>query len=271
VTAIDLGAYFARIGYHGPRAATLEVLEAVHHAHPNAIPFENLNPFLGQRIDLEPAALEDKLVRRKRGGYCFEQNGLLLLALRALGFRVTPLAARVVWMQPDDAPQSPLSHMLLIAHLSEGDYLCDVGFGGQSPIAPLRLEAGLEQKTPHGTFRLEKTQSGYELALRIPERWAAMYRFSLEAQSSRDYEVYNWFTSTHPASRFVNNLVAARIAPEARYALLNREFAIHHTDGRTERSEIKSVQQLGAVLADIYGIAPEAGEIDRLWAKVSKI
>jgi N-hydroxyarylamine O-acetyltransferase len=179
---------------------------------------------LGRPVRLDPDSLERKLIASRRGGYCFEQNGVFLHVLQALGFQVTPLAARVVWMAPPDAPRSPLSHMLLKLDLPQGPYLADVGFGGQSPTAPLRLEPGLEQTTPHGVYRVVEDPEGYEVQMRLPDRWAGMYRFRLEAQGAHDYEVFNWFTSTHPASRFTQNLIAARVVGERRLNLFNDQL-----------------------------------------------
>jgi len=128
----DLDAYFARIGYVGPRTATLETLRAIQLLHPLAIAFENLNP-LPVRLDVE--SLQQKLIRSPRGGYCFEHNGVLLHALQALKFRVTGLAARVVWNQPDPSVMTPRSHMVLKVELEEGIYIADVGFGND-PTPP---------------------------------------------------------------------------------------------------------------------------------------
>ena len=99
----DLDAYFARIGYRGPREATLDVLKQLHALHPRAIAFENLDSFLGRPVRLDLASLEQKLVHARRGGYCFEQNTLFWKVLTALGFSVTGLAARVLWNQPEDS------------------------------------------------------------------------------------------------------------------------------------------------------------------------
>lgn len=108
---LDLGAYFDRIGYGGEAAPNLKVLRALMAAHTGSIPFENLDPLMGVPVDdLSPAALTDKLVHRRRGGYCYEQNGLLGYALAEIGFRVRRLAGRVVWMQPPDAAARPDAH-----------------------------------------------------------------------------------------------------------------------------------------------------------------
>ena len=103
--SLDLDAYFARIGYDGPREPTLSVLGAIHARHPATIPFENLDPLLGPGVSLDLAAIQSKLVGARRGGYCFEHNALLQAVLEALGFKVTSLVARVVWMAPPGHPR----------------------------------------------------------------------------------------------------------------------------------------------------------------------
>lgn len=266
---IDLDAYFARVAYSGVRAPTLEVLRALHLLHPMAIPFESLDPLLGRGVMIDAASLEAKLVRRRRGGYCFEHNGVFLRVLAALGFAVTPLAARVRWMLPDDAPPTPLSHMLIRVDLPDGPWICDVGFGGQSPTASLRLLAGLEQTTPHGTYRfLDAGSDRFDLQMRLPERWQTMYRFTLEPQAQRDYEVFNWSTSSHPASRFVNNLIASRVVGERRLNLFNTEFSVYWPDGSIDRSSLADAATVHSCLEAEFGITIERSEIERVFDRL---
>ncbi len=265
---IDLDAYFERIGYGGPRAASLEVLRALCLAHAGAIPFENLDPLFGWPVRIDPESLERKLVRSRRGGYCFEQNNLFWRVLTALGFGVTPLAARVRWMLPEDAPPTALSHMMLKVDADEGAFVCDVGFGGQSPTGPLRFEPGLEQATPHGTYRLMPHGSAFDLQMRLPERWSTMYRFTLEPRVLADYEVSNWFTSTHPNSRFVNNLVASRVVGEARLNLFNRELTTHRADGRTERAVLEGPAEVHQALTRDFGIDASRPDLERVFSRL---
>ncbi len=118
---LDLDGYFERIDYHGTREPTLGVLQDLMTAHTRTIPFENLDPLLGVPIDdLSPEALTDKLVRRCRGGYCYEHNGLMGYVLEELGFGVRRFGARVVWTRAADAPIPPLTHTLLAVTLPGG-------------------------------------------------------------------------------------------------------------------------------------------------------
>src|SRR5665213_3130179 len=159
---VDLNSYFHRIGYAGPRIPTLATLRAIHLHHPLAIPFENLDPLLGRPVGLDVPSLLDKLIHEGRGGYCFEHNLLLARVLEDLGFRVTCLAARVIWNAPEGAIR-PRAHMLLRIDLGDEPYIADVGFGGQTLTAPLRLATDVEQTTPHEAFRLSTTDGDFVL------------------------------------------------------------------------------------------------------------
>lgn len=250
---IDLDAYLSRIGHDGPRTPTLDTLRALHALHPRAIPFENLDPWFGRPVELAPAALEDKLVRRARGGYCYEQNGLFGAVLHTLGFRVRGLAARVRWQLAPDVAM-PRSHMLLLVELPEGPHVADVGFGLMTLTAPLRFEPDREQPTSHETYRLRAEGAGFVLEARVRGEWRSLYAFDLVEQLPVDYEVLNWYTSTHPSSRFVQHLIAARPTDDGRLALLDRELSRYHLDGRVERRTLAGADELRESLACDFGI-----------------
>ena len=181
---INLSANYARIGYEGPSEPTLAVLQHLHALHPSRIAFEGLDPFLGRPVEIDPETIQTKLVQGRRGGYCHEHNALFHDVLAALGFSVTALGGRVVWMTPGHS--TPKGHRLTLITLPDGLFIADVGFGGQTPTAPLRLEPGLEQTTTHGTYRLARSGRGYETLMRLSNRWEPMYRFTLDPQSHGD-------------------------------------------------------------------------------------
>lgn len=201
----DLDAYLARIGYSGPHTPTLETLHAIAWHHATTIPFENLDVLLGRPIVLTPAALMAKLVHGGRGGYCFEQNNLLRLALTALGYRVTPLGARVRWQIPRDVVPAR-THLFLQVHLSDGDWMADVGLGAASLTAPLRFEFGTEQTTPHEPRRLVNEGGRLFHQMKIGDGWVDVHEFTLEEMHPIDWEMGNWWTSANPVSHFRNNL-----------------------------------------------------------------
>ncbi|NGZ12031.1 MAG: arylamine N-acetyltransferase [Nitrospira sp. LK70] len=267
-TTIDLDAYFKRIGYGGAGKPTLDTLAAIQLRHTEAIAFENLNPLMGWPVRLDAESLQQKLVRDGRGGYCFEQNLLLKHALDRLGFRVTGLAARVLWNMPEGTVP-PRSHMLLLVDLDEARYVVDAGFGGVTLTGPLRLELDIEQATPHEPFRLVKTDEEFIEQVKIGDNWISLYRFSLVEQLLPDYEMANWYVSTHPNSRFVAGLLAARPAPDRRYGLLNNQLTVHHRAGGKDRRLITSVTEMRETLEGEFRIVlPNAPELDEALARL---
>ncbi len=211
---------------------------------------------------LDTASLAQKLVREGRGGYCYEQNLLFAAGLRALGFPVTGLAARVKWAAPAGTIR-PRTHRLLRVDVDGAAYAADVGFGGSTPTAPLRLEAGLEQRTPHERFRLTKAESEFVLDIEIEGGWMPLYQFGETEQLLPDYEVANWYVSTHPKSQFVTTLLAARPAPGVRYALRDTQFTIHRVNGATEGRTLASAAEVRATLENVFGLTlPRATEFD---------
>jgi N-hydroxyarylamine O-acetyltransferase len=251
-SSFDLSAYFARIRYDGPRTPTLETLRAIQLLHPQAIAFENLNPLLGIPVPLDIDSLQEKLVRSRRGGYCFEHNGLLFQALRALGFRVSGLAGRVVWNNPPDTIP-PRSHMVLRVELDEGTYIADVGFG-MSPTACLRLVPDIVQETPHESFRLLEKDGVYTLQCNLKGQWMSFYMFDLQEQAPVDYQVANHYVSTWPTSHFVTSLIAARATPDGRCGLRNNRLSIHTRNGESEQRVLASAAEISGVLKDLFGV-----------------
>lgn len=249
----DIDAYFARIGHTGRSDASLETLQALHLLHPQAIPFENVDPFLGQAVELDLASLQRKVIADGRGGYCFEHNLIFMHALKALGFDVSGLAARVLWGQPEDAITAR-SHMLLRVELDGRTHIADVGFGGLTQTAPLLFEPGLEQKTPHETFRVIETDDHFRLQASVGGEWRTLYRFDMQPQYEIDYSVANHFLSTHPTSHFLSTIVAARAAPDRRYALRGNRLSIHHLGGRTEQKEMATAVELIKTLEHLLEI-----------------
>ncbi len=269
--SIDLERYFARIGYSGSRAPTLETLRAIHLLHPQAIAFENLDALLGRPIGLDSQALQRKLVEHGRGGWCFEHNWLLADVLAALGFQVTGLAARVLWNAPEAAVR-PRTHMLLrIDALDGGPHIADVGFGGLTLTGPLRLTGGVEQATPHEQFRLTPIPGGFVLEALVRDAWKPLYSFDLQSHVLPDYEVWNWYLEHHPTSPFVSNLMVARVTADRRYGLFNNNLSIHHLRGTSEQVTLTSAEELQRTLAETFQIhLPEDAGLQGLLGRVTR-
>jgi N-hydroxyarylamine O-acetyltransferase len=261
-STVDLDGYFARIGYTGPRAPTLATLQAIVQHHTQTIPFENLNPYLRLPVKLDLASLQTKLIDSRRGGFCFEQNGLLRQVLLALGFASKPLGGRVVWgRSPDSMP--PRSHMVQLLTIDGQPYMVDVGFGGMTPTAPLLLEPDLVQETPHEPFRFVMAGDDYVLEALVGETWRALYRFDLTVQQPADYELSNFWVCHHPDSHFVSGLNVARIEPGRRYALRNNHFTIYPTGRPGEERIVTSVPELHELLDKTFYITvPTAVDVD---------
>jgi N-hydroxyarylamine O-acetyltransferase len=265
----DLSRYLERIDYAGPTAPSLTHLNAIIFAHVRRIPFENLDILLGRPIDLEPAAVEHKLVTQRRGGYCFEQNTHLMHVLRALGYDVTPIGARVRVGRPR-AEVPPRTHVFLRVELPEGSWLADVGIGGFSPCAALRLSLDTVQPTPHEPRRICSEGDWQGLALRAPnarlfhqvyfdDAWHDLCDFTLEAMPEIDRVLGNWYTSAYPTSHFKNRLLAARATADGRLALLNRRFTRRVNGSIVEQRDIPTPDELLDVLAREFGIELPSG------------
>lgn len=251
--AFDLDAYLRRIGLSGPVAPTLDTLKAIQERHPASIAFENLDSLTGRVPSLDIGDVQHKLVAGQRGGYCFEQNLLLRHALAAIGFRVSGLGARVIWNTPED-PIPPRSHMLLRVDLDDGTYTADVGFGGMTPTAPMRLDMDSNQETPHGTYRLRPSHDVYRLEALVGDVWTPLYIFDLTEHFASDYGVANWHVATHPDSLFATTLVCARTDKGKRYALRDNELSIHHAAGPSKHHHLTSPDALRDVLENTFNL-----------------
>lgn len=271
--ATDLSAYFARTGYPGSAEPTLETLRELVAAHNRSIPFENLDPLMGVPVvDLSVEALTDKLVHRRRGGYCYEHNGLVGYVLEELGFDVQRLAGRVVWMRQDTTLPAQ-THQVLAVRLPGGDgpYLVDVGFGGQTLTSPIRLAAGPVQQTRHEPYRLLEHAEGFELHAQVRGEWQPLYLLSPRPQPRIDLEVGSWYVSTHPASTFVVGLSAALVTDDARWNLRGRHLAVHRAGG-TEKTRLDTAGQVLDVLAGRFGIdLTDLGDRGEVEARVAAV
>lgn len=272
--ALDLTGYFERVGYDGPAAPTLDVLQGLMTAHTGSIPFENLDPLMGVPVDdLSPQALTDKLVHRRRGGYCYEQNGLMGYVLTEIGFQVRRLAGRVVWMLPPDAPLGAQTHTVLAVTFpgSQGSYLVDVGFGGQTLTSPIRFETGNAQQTTHEPYRLNDRGDGLVLQALVRGEWKPLYVFGTQTVPQIDLKLGSWYVSTHPESIFVTGLMAALTTDDARYNLAGRNLTVHRADG-SEKIRLDDAAAVVDVLSERFGIdVAGIGDRGALEARIGQV
>lgn len=267
-SSLDLAAYFARIGYAGSRAPTLATLQQLHRCHVGTIPFENLDVLRQRPIRLDLDSLQRKIVRDRRGGYCFEQNSLLLAVLQTLGYRVTPLLGRGAWRNRNrpDLPTPPRTHMLLRVDLPEGPYLADGGYSGAGYPIPLQLAPGLVQQTSHGTYRIVEHEHEYEVLAELGKERGSIYRFSREPQSLIDYGPLNWFTSTSPEAAFTQHLIVSRLTEDGRCLLFDSTFTLFRANQPILRRALASVSELAEVLAEYFALPLDGDADERIFA-----
>jgi N-hydroxyarylamine O-acetyltransferase len=275
---MDVAAYLARIGAAGPAAPTSASLTALHRAHVRSVPFEDYDVHTGVAISLEPAALERKIVHRRRGGYCYELNGLFGTLLRELGFAVTLVAA---FSLDDDGTRGPdLDHMRLLVDAVDGSWIVDVGNGARWPN-PVPQRPGV-----HGPLQVRRDGDVWWTAERACERinvtaparsagraparpsgerrgdgrWERGWAWTAQPRELADFADRNRYQQYDPGSDFVGRRLAALATPKGRISVVNGVFAELDRGVRTER-ELSAAEEW-ALLADRFGIV-----LDRPWAE----
>lgn len=255
---MDTTAYLNRINYTGPLAPTAETLRRLHLAHLLAAPFENLSIHCQEPIVLTDEALFQKIVARRRGGFCYELNGLFASLLRALGFQVVILSAEVMNERGEFGPE--FDHMIMMVTLAER-WLVDVGFG-DSFREPLLLERRVEQAQGRRAYRIEEAGDG-RLILRERregDEWRTQYRFSLAPRVYADYAEMCRYHQTSPESHFTQRRICSLATADGRVTLSERRLIITRGDERQER-ELGSEEEYGEALRAHFGIeaAPHQG------------
>ncbi|HET9821684.1 MAG TPA: arylamine N-acetyltransferase [Burkholderiaceae bacterium] len=265
---IDLDAYLRRIGHDGPCRADAPTLAALIAAHAAAIPFENLEVLAGRVPALQPQALQRKLVDGGRGGYCFEQNSLMLDVLRQIGFDVRPLEARVRANVPPDVVTAR-THMALEVTLDGARWLADVGFGGLAPLAPVAF-GGQATRCPDGAvYRLLERAGTTALQLHTDHGWEDCYHLGRESPQSVDLQVGNWYVATHPEAMLGRNLLVARAVDGGRLTLFNRRLTFRRASTATLHEEdLASEAHVAAVLAQRFGLVLDAADLERALARL---
>jgi N-hydroxyarylamine O-acetyltransferase len=218
-----------------------------------AIPFENLDPLLGRRVSLDLDSLQDKLVRRRRGGYCFEHATLFQAVLRDLGFTVTSHLARVVLSGPKT--QSSRTHMFNLIHLPEGTFVADPGFGGPAAISPLELAE--TPRDPAGHWFGRDDDGDWVLRGAPGDLWVT----ELTTDYPIDFELPNHYVATHPSSIFTSTLMLNRFTEEGRVSLMNRDATVRKA-GEVKSWQLENRQELVSFLVEYLGVdVPEAEKL----------
>lgn len=245
--------YLQRLGYASPPPPTLQTLRDLQLRHVCTFAFESLSTLMHAPVPIDLPSVERKVLHEGRGGYCYELNQLFLALLLELGFEARGITGRVVIGGPPDA-HTGRTHRLSLVTLDGVRYITDVGFGGMVPSSPLQLDTEAPQATTHEPYRLTLNQGSYTLWAQVGEEWRGLYVFDLQTQADIDYEIGNWYVSTHPGSPFVGQLKAALLAPGKRHTLANARYALHYLGQPSEKRTLKSADELLGLLRDTFGI-----------------
>jgi N-hydroxyarylamine O-acetyltransferase len=236
----------------------LPYLEEITRRHVATFAFSSVGPRLGDDLPLDAASLLDRIVVRRRGGYCFEQNGLLFEVLSDLGFRVRLLLARVVNNQ-DVHPG--LTHRITLVELDEGPFVADVGFGPLGPPRPVPMPPAEDAS---GFRVVERRPGEFHMQSRVEGEPFSLYRFELATYGPSDCEVGHFYSHRHPDAVFVNNLVASRILDAEIRSLRNRDYWVLRPGGDV-RTRVDSPRALRILLEEELGVHVSDNESRRLF------
>jgi N-hydroxyarylamine O-acetyltransferase len=254
----ELDAYLERIGLSG-RPGIAEI----HRAHATSIPFENLDPFRGRPVSLEPGDLQRKLVADRRGGYCFEHNLLLKAALEALGAEVEPILARV----GDRGTERSRTHLLLRVQMGGEVWHADVGFGRGTLLEPIPFGPGEEHVQEGWRFRVIADGSEFVLRTVTDGEWVDGYTFVPEPVPLIDIETSNWYTATHPRSPFVSAGISVAMYDQQAVAVSLSDWSgsLILTELTPESRAVTPVepQQVGDLLSTRFGLDGWTYDADR--------
>jgi len=247
--AFDLPEYLQRIGIDQALRPDVAALRLLHRAHLAAIPFENLDVQMGLAVRMDVESLQRKMVDGRRGGYCFEQNTLFAHALRAVGFECHLCEARI--RQNAGGVVRPRTHMVLKVICAGRTWLADVGFGGDGILEPVAIDAG---PTPQygRTFRIENEDRQWVLQVETADGWDDLYAVVPQPVFAVDFEVANWYTSTHPDSPFVRTLTAQLSTLAVRHVLRDLTYTIYTGEGVESRDVAR--EDLHALLRETFHI-----------------
>lgn len=246
---MDILAYLDRINYRGSLEPTHETLRSLHLAHLFSVPFENLSIHIKEPIVLNDESLYKKIVERRRGGFCYELNGLFCWLLRSLGFDVKMLSAGVINEQGDFSPY--FDHLTLLVTLNER-YLADVGFG-DCFLEPLLLDNREPQMSPDKKcYRIIETEDALIMQVQHDE-WKSQYRFTLTPYEYADYEEMCLWQQTSPDSHFVKNRICSLPIQDGRVTLSGKRF-IKTISSEREEKVLENEEEVSALLKEVFGI-----------------
>lgn len=243
----QVDAYLARIGAERPTSPSEEALRDLQVAHLTAVPFENLSIHLGEPIELREDALFDKIVSRRRGGFCYELNGTFGELLRALGYRVSLLSARVF---DGERPGPPFDHLVLRVDVEE-PWLVDVGYG-RFCDHPLRLDHEGDQHDPTGVFSM--VRHGEYGDIDVVQDGSLEYRVDPRPYELRDFAPTCWWHQTSPKSHFTRSLACSRRTDDGRVTLSGRTLIETSAAGERKERDLGSDADVLAAYQTYFGM-----------------
>jgi N-hydroxyarylamine O-acetyltransferase len=257
--SIDLNAYFDRIHWGGSAVPDFATLSGLLHAHVSRIPFENFDVLLGRGIRLDIESLQNKLVRARRGGYCFEHATLFASVLEKLGFHVVRHSARVILFEP--ASGAPRAHMFMTVELPEGVFVVDPGFGYFSSRVPVPLRDGASVRGDHETHWMIRDGNVWMLRAQLGDKPVDAWVTTLEQDNPVDFEMANHFVATHPASPFVSRIMMSALTADGRVSAMNRDVTIW-SKNQPQKLQLSDRAALRKLLNEYYGF--DLPEVERL-------
>ncbi len=256
---MDVQAYLQRIHYPGSLTPgvdlssvdrpSIDLLRALHRTHLFTVPFENLDISLGREIVCDETRILHKIVNERRGGFCYELNGAFAALLRALGFRVTLLSARVAREDGNYGPE--FDHLTLRVDLGE-PWLADVGFG-EGFLEPLSLESGIDQPQGGRIYRLTSMDSGFRLEVMADGKWKREYAFTLQPRELPEFAEMCHYHQTSSESHFTRQRICSRATPEGRVTLSDEKLIETRGGSRQERL-LSGGQEWRAKLRELFGV-----------------
>lgn len=254
-----LDLYFERISYSRSPAPNLETLRDLHLLHLQNIPYENIDVFCLQGVKLDLESLQRKILLRQRGGYCFEQNGLFVMALTELGFKCHPNMARVHRNRPQPGGRT---HHVNLVELDGQTWLCDVGFGGSAFRHPLMLQADVEVEQMGELFRLRRSdEHGFYLGKKMGPDWQPFYTFKIEPALPIDMAMANFYTANSRDHIFLDSIMGTRMTGRGRVTLHNHTFKVFDLiEGTVNRETVTDFDAYTRKLQKHLGVELDAKE-----------
>lgn len=249
---IDVQAYLERIGFDEKVTVSLPCLQKLHKLNLLQIPFENLDMHIGRKITLNPAQFFDKIVHQKRGGFCFELNGLFYELLTHYKYSAKLISCRILDKKNDNFDDE-FGHLALMVTLGNKNFLCDVGFG-ELAFEPLEIQLNKIQEDSRGLFKFERFNKEYlSLSVENKDAFQCKYIFSPVARKLRDFEGMCLYHQTSPLSHFTQNKLISIPTEKGRISLTEKSLKIW-SGNETKESAIRNNSEFNTALKKYFQI-----------------